>query len=66
MFTVIELQTNGATTTPLTYTFTEQNQAEQKFHEILAYAATSEVDVHAASILTESGEIMKNDFYVHS
>lgn len=65
MFVVIELQTSQNVTTPLTSVYSDQNAAEQKFHEILSYAAVSNVGVHAAAILTESGEILKSEFYVH-
>ena len=65
MYIVQEFQTNGDTTAVLTYQYTDQNLAEQKFHEILSYAAVSTVNVHAVSILNEYGCVSKNEFYEH-
>ena len=65
MYIVQEFQTNGDTTAVLTYQYTDQNLAEQKFHEILSSAAVSTVNVHAVSILNEYGCVAKNEFYEH-
>lgn len=65
MFTVIELQTNNGTTTAQAFHFDNENQAYQKYHEILMYAAVSTVQVHAATILNEYGNVLKNEFYTH-
>lgn len=66
MFTVIELQTINGVTTVLTDVFQNREQAEQKFHNILSYAAVSSVDIHAVSILSADGSILKNDVYFHN
>ena len=66
MFTVIELQTTNGTTSALTFIFTNENQANKKYHEVLSYAAVSEVDIHSACILNEFGNILKNEFYQHN
>ena len=65
MFTVIELQTTNGTTVVLTSTFEDENSANQKYHQILSYAAVSELDVHAATILDQYGSLWKSEYYEH-
>ena len=66
MYTVIELQTNDGVTSILTYSFTDRDQAESKFHNILSYAAVSAVEIHAVSIIDALGDVVKNDRYYHA
>ena len=65
MYIVAEFQTTGDTTAILTYSYTESNLAEQKYHEILSAAAVSSVPLHAVSMLNEYGCVAKNEFYTH-
>lgn len=65
MYIVIELQTNGTTTSTLTYNFTDRNTAYQKFHTILASAAVSSVKVHAAMIVNEYGLLEARESFEH-
>ena len=65
MYIVQEFQTSAGTTSVLTYQYADSNQAEQKFHEVLAYAAVSKVEIHAVSILNEYGCVARNEFYTH-
>lgn len=55
MYIVTELQTNGEVTAVLNDTFTDKGLALQKYHTILASAAVSQVEVHTAFIVNESG-----------
>lgn len=66
MFTIIELQTlaNGQTNS-LTQTAGTLNQAEAKYHTILAAAAISQVPVHACALLTHQGRLIANEYYRH-
>jgi len=66
MFTVIELQTTNGITAVLTEVFQNREQAEQKFHTVLSYAAVSSVDIHAVSILSPDSSVLKNDVYYHN
>lgn len=66
MFTVIELQTTNSITSVITEVFQNREQAEQKFHTVLSYAAVSSVDIHAVSILSPDGSVLKNDVYYHN
>jgi len=65
MYIVAEFQTSGDSTAILTYSYTESNLAEQKYHEILSSAAVSNVPLHAVSMLNEYGCVAKNEFYTH-
>lgn len=66
MFLVIELQkdANGNVAHLIT-THTTQADAESKFHTILAYAATSSLPSHSATILTDNGYALRREFYTH-
>ena len=65
-YIVIELQTQAdGTVTNLVSPYDTLNEAESKFHQILMYAATSSLAVHAAVILTSEGYMMKNECYKH-
>lgn len=65
-YIVIEFQTNGNSTaivTPVTYS--DRNQAESKFHQILTSAAISSVEAHTAMMLTEDGKMVRSECYRH-
>lgn len=40
-------------------------QAESLFHQTLAYAAVSDLPVHAVVILDETGAVKKREYYTH-
>ena len=67
-YIVIETQTNNGTTTivpPVIYT--DRNEAESKFHTILAFAATSSVEEHTAMLLTSDGRLVRtSECYRHA
>lgn len=65
MYIVVEFQSNAGQTSILTYPFADASLADQKYHEVLAYAAISEVEIHAVSIMNEYGCVAKNEFYTH-
>lgn len=62
-FTVIELQ-NGVVGSNV-WTYDSINTAEAKYHSVLSVAANSAVDVHAASLLNETGYCVKHEVYDH-
>ena len=65
-YIVLEMQTsNGVTAVVPPATYTDRNEAEAKFHQILQYAATSNIERHAASLITEDGRLVRNECYVH-
>ena len=66
MYTVIELQTNSeGTTSIISTTHSTQAEAESKYHDILHYAAISNVAIHSAAILTPESAVIRNQCYKH-
>lgn len=64
MFIVIELQTSDKTATLVT-SFEGRNEAEAKYHAVLASASVSRVPVHGCVMLTERGYFIKSEVYEH-
>ena len=64
-YIVIELQTNGNTTANIVSSYSDRNQAESKFHTVMASAAVSAVEVHACTMLTEDGKVVRQESYRH-
>lgn len=66
MYIVIELQTNAdGAVANLVYQYASRDEAENKFHSILAAAAISSLPVHAAVMLTNAGTIVRSEYYRH-
>lgn len=66
MFIVIELQKNGNELSNIVTTYDNINEADNKYHTILASAAVSNVDRHAASMLSDEGYCIKCEYYDHT
>lgn len=64
MYIVLEIQTS-ATVTTLVNSYTDRNQAESRYHQILAAAAISNVPKHSAVLMSDIGETIKMDSYTH-
>ena len=65
MYYVIELQTNGGQTAHLVSSYSTREDAESKYHTVLAAAAVSAVEKHAATIITEEGFQLMHQCYIH-
>lgn len=67
MYVVLEIQTmaDGVIGTIIN-TYKTRENAESKYHEILMYAATSSVPIHAASMLDNNGRYIKNESFNHT
>ena len=63
MYIVIELQNNNGQVSNIVTAFNTQQQAEQKFHEIMMYAATTALTSHSAVILNDRGEMIRAESY---
>lgn len=61
MFIVLEIQ-NTAT---LVNAYNTRNEAENKYHTILAYAAVSTIETHSAVMFTNEGEFIKSECFKH-
>lgn len=64
MFIVIEIQTD-ATVSVLPFAFTDRQQAEAKYHQLLGVAAVSSVPKHGAVMLNDAGLFLKSECYEH-
>lgn len=64
MYIVIEIQASTTVAT-LVNSYEDRNQAESKYHQILMSAAVSAVPRHGAVMLTDEGERLKNECYIH-
>lgn len=66
VFYVIEIQTNAEVGSVIPFTFTNRNEAEAKYHSLLAVAAVSEVPKHGAMLFTDDCFILKSEVYNHA
>ena len=66
MYIVFEIQYNGKTAATLTNVYETANDANAKYHTILASAAVSSLPVHSAVIMDETGNLIKSEFYRHA
>lgn len=66
MFLVIELQKTSETEiSNIVSSHADRNQAESKYHQVLASAAVSDVLKHSAVLLTEEGVCIKRESFYH-
>lgn len=63
MYIVIELQNNNGTVSNIVTAYNTQAQAEEKYHEILKYAAVTTLTSHSAVILNDRGEMIRSESY---
>ena len=65
-YLVIEIQKNAdGTVGNFVWTYADINEAESKFHSVLASAAISTVYVHSCALLNEGGFLIKSQSYRH-
>lgn len=65
MFIVTEIQTVNGQTSTITNQFATLNEADNKYHSVLAAAAVSNVEVHAAIMYTNCGNYIKSEYCKH-
>lgn len=65
MFVVIELQENGESLQNIVTAHTTLQEAESKYHAVLAAAAVSAVPVHSAVLLSGNDNVIKSESYRH-
>ena len=64
MYIIIEIQTNdNGTVGTLVYTAQTWRNAQQIYHEKLAYAAMSTLPRYAVSLLDNSGRVLESRYY---
>ena len=66
-YVVIEIQTaNNGTVSVLSTAYNTRNEAESKYHTVLAAAALSDLPVHSAVLLDNFGGVMNNQSYTRT
>ncbi len=65
VYLVIEIQSTNDTAANIVNSYDVRSDAESKYHSILAAAAVSEVPVHTAVLITDTGKTLKNESYSH-
>ena len=65
MFIVIELQTTGNEVGSLINKYSNRNEADSKFYQIMSNAAVSNVEKHAAVLVTDEGSVLRSGCYEH-
>ena len=67
VYIIIEIQksNNGTVAIVPPSSFSDQNVAEQAYHQALSAAAVSQVNVHSVVMLSDTGERMKGETYYH-
>lgn len=65
-YLVIEIQTNtDGTVGNLVYSYDDRNQAESKYHAVLAAAAISALPMHTCDLIQADGILLARQCYVH-
>ena len=65
-YVVMEIQTNSnGTVGTLINSYENQNEAESKYHQILANASVSSLPVHSAIMMQNDGIYIKSERYFH-
>ena len=66
-YIIIETQTADGVTAVVTPVVKDNfYDAEQEFHSKLSFAAVSSVPIHAVTMITERGNVVKHECYVHT
>lgn len=66
MYLVIEIQkSNDGNLAHLESVHETKEEAEQKYHTVLSFAAVSAIDVHSAVMLDDTGARIKGETYYH-
>ncbi len=66
MYVVVELQkTDENTIASLVSTHQTLQDAQSKFHQVLSYAAVSNIPLHSCVLLNEDAYVVKTESYSH-
>ena len=62
---VLEIQTTAETGAVIPFVYTDRDEAEAKYHSLLAVAAVSQVAKHGAMMFNDDGFVIKSEVYNH-
>lgn len=63
---IVEIQKNADGVSCITTTHGTRSEAEQKYHQTLAFAAVSSVEAHSVVMLDDYGTRIKGEVYHHN
>jgi len=67
MYIILETQTNAnGTLGTIVSQYEDRNQAESKYHQVLAAAALSTLPRHCAFMLSDEGYLYQSQCYTHT
>lgn len=62
---IVEIQSTNGQSAVVATVHSERSEAEQKYHQVLSYAAVSNVEVHSVVMLDDYGTRIKGESYQH-
>lgn len=65
VYFVVETQVDNGVGACIPLAFTDRDQAEAKYHQLLSVAAVSNVDKHGVILMNEDLFVIKKEVYVH-
>ena len=65
MYIILEIQTTNGTPASLVHTADNYNEAKSVYHTVLAAAAISSCECHAATLLDYHGNVLATEYYTH-
>ena len=64
-YLVLEIQTNDGVVSTIINQYDNLQAAESAYHQVLMYAAISEIEFHGAMLINSQGAVYKNECYNH-
>ena len=65
-YILLEIQASNDAASTIATAFDTLNEANSRYHTILAAAAVSSVPTHTAVLLSEDGKLLKSECYRHA
>ena len=64
-YVVIEIQTNNDNVSTIVNQYDTLPLAESAYHQVLSFAAVSNVEWHGAMLMNSQGSVYRNDMFTH-
>lgn len=67
MFIILEIQKSNSGSVAIVppSSFSDRDKAEEKYHQALSAAAVSKINVHSVVMLSDYGDRIKGETYIH-
>lgn len=66
MYIILEIQTTNGVPATLVHKANSYNEAQSVYHTVLAAAAISSIECHAATLLDYHGNALAAEYYTHT